>query len=138
MSVLDRLNLFSNDQAITASAASTDVVDLRSADAGSGRPVELLVQVTEAFNNLTSLTAALQAASTENFASPIQLTAATLPLASLALGAKFPLTHLPGGALRYLRLYYTVTGSAPSTGRITAGAGTATVHQDTAVYPDAL
>jgi hypothetical protein len=28
MSVLDRLNLFSNDQVITASAASTDVIDL--------------------------------------------------------------------------------------------------------------
>jgi hypothetical protein len=45
---------------------------------------------------------------------------------------------LPGGVLRYIRLYFTVTGSAPSTGRITAGAGTETVHQDTAIYPDNL
>ena len=40
-----------------------------------------------------------------------------------------------GRVLRYLRLYYTVTGSAPTTGKITAGAGTETVHQDTAIYP---
>jgi hypothetical protein len=63
---------------------------------------------------------------------------ATLPLADLAVGRRFPLTIVPRGVLRYLRLYYTVTGSAPSTGRVTAGAGTATVHQDTALYPDSL
>jgi hypothetical protein len=43
-----------------------------------------------------------------------------------------------GGTLRYLRLYYTVTGTAPTTGKITAGCGTETVHQDNRVYPDAL
>ena len=138
MSVLDRLNLFSNDQAITASAASTDVVDLRSADAGSGRPVELLVQVTEAFNNLTSLTVTLQTASTENFVSPVQLTAGTIALASLIAGAKFSIGAVPRGTLRYLRLAYTVTGSTPTTGKITAGMGVEGASQDTVIYADAL
>jgi hypothetical protein len=136
MSILDRMNLFSNDQAITASAASTDVLDLRAvADVGAGEPVEVLIQVVESFSDLTSLTATLQTAADEAFTSPVQLTAATLPLAGLTAGARFPITTVPRGSLRYLRLYYTVAGSAPTTGKITAGAGTETVHQDNRVYP---
>jgi hypothetical protein len=135
MSILDRLNLFSNDQAITASTASTDVVDLGSVrDVGAGETSTVLVLVTEAFNNLTDLTVAMQTSTTENFASPVQLTAATLPLASLTVGTRFPITTVPRGVLRYVRLYYTVTGTAPTTGRITAGLGTKTV-QDPAIYP---
>jgi hypothetical protein len=138
MSILDRLNLFSNDQAITASTASTDVVDLGSVrDVGAGETSTVLVLVTEAFDNLTSLTATLQTSATENFASPVQLMAATLPLSGLTVGARFPITTVPRGTLRYLRLYYTMTGTAPTTGRITAGVGTETVHQDTAMYPAA-
>jgi hypothetical protein len=41
------------------------------------------------------LTATLQTSTTGNFASPVQLTAATLPLASLVVGAKFLITHVP-------------------------------------------
>jgi mRNA-degrading endonuclease toxin of MazEF toxin-antitoxin module len=135
MSILDRLNLFSNDQAITASTASTDVVDLGSVrDVSAGETSTVLVLVTEAFNNLTDLTVAMQTSTTENFASPVQLTAATLPLASLTVSTRFPITTVPRGVLRYVRLYYTVTGTAPTTGRITAGLGTKTV-QDPAIYP---
>jgi hypothetical protein len=142
MSILDRQVLFSNDQAITASTASTastDIIDLGSSprDVGAGEMSTVLVQVTTAFDNLTDLTVALQTAATENFASPVQLTAATLPLTSLTPGVRFPITTVPGGTLRFLRLYYTVTGSAPTTGRITAGVGVETVHQDTAIYPAA-
>ena len=63
---------------------------------------------------------------------------ATLPLADLAVGRRFPLTIVPRGVLRYLRLYYTVTGSSPTVGKITAGVGVETVHQDTAIYADSL
>jgi hypothetical protein len=72
MSFLDRQNLFSSDQSITASANSTDILDLGSSsrDVGAGETNNVLVQVTEAFNNLTSLTVTLQTASTENFVSP--------------------------------------------------------------------
>jgi hypothetical protein len=140
MSVLDRQILFSNEQAITASAASTDVIDLGtgSRDIGSGEVSTVLVQVVTSFDALTTLSVALQTASTENFASPIQLTAASLPLASLVAGAKFSITAVPEGTLRYLRLYYTVTGSAPSVGKITAGVAVDGVHQDTVVYADSL
>jgi succinylarginine dihydrolase len=140
MSMLDRQNLFSNEQAITASANSTDVIDLGSSsrDVGAGETNNVLVQVTEAFNNLTSLSVTLQTASTENFTSPIQLTAGTIALASLVAGAKFSIGAVPRGTLRYLRLAYTVTGSAPSTGKITAGMGAEGVYQDTVIYADSL
>jgi hypothetical protein len=139
MGYLDRQILFSSEQAITASAASTDVIDLGSSrDVGAGEPIMVLVQVTQAFDALTTLTVALQTSATENFASPVQLTAQTLALASLTAGAKFAIGPVPRGVLRYLRLYYTVTGTTPTAGKITAGAGTEGVHQDTAVYPDAL
>jgi len=43
MLVLDRRVLFSNDQAITASANSTDIIDLSSLrDISSGEPVIVL------------------------------------------------------------------------------------------------
>jgi hypothetical protein len=140
MSILDRQNLFSNEQAITATAASTDVIDLGtgSRDVGAGEESTVLVQVVTTFDALTSLTIALQTSSTENFASPVQLTAATVALADLTVGRKFSIGAIPRGTLRYLRLYYTVTGSSPTVGKITAGVGVETVHQDTAVYADSL
>ena len=66
------------------------------------------------------------------------LAAGTIALASLVAGAKFSIGPVPGGVLRYLRLAYTVTGSAPSAGKITAGVGVDGVHQDTTVLPDSL
>ena len=84
---------------------------------------------------LRSLTATLQTTADGAFSLPVQLTAAPLPLADLTVGTRFPLTTVPRGALRYLRLFYTVAGSAPTAGKITAGAGVETVHQDNRSYP---
>jgi hypothetical protein len=135
--ILDRQILFSSAQAVTATAASTDVIDLGSVrDVGAGEPSTVLVQVTEAFDNLTSLTVALQTSTTENFASPVQLTAGTIALADLTVGRKFSIGPVPGGVLRYLRLYYTVTGTTPTVGKVTGGVTGA--HQDTTTFPDAV
>jgi hypothetical protein len=67
-----------------------------------------------------------------------QLTTGTIALASLTVGAKFSIGAVPRGVLRYLRLAYTVTGSAPSTGKVTAGVAVDGANQDTAIYADAL
>jgi hypothetical protein len=129
MLVLDRRVLFSNDQAITASANSTDIIDLSSLrDISSGEPVIVLVQVTEAFDALTSLTITIQTSTTKAFSVPVSLTA----------GEKFLIIALPGGILRYLRLAYTVSGSTPTVGRITTGCGTQSVHQVITIYPTAV
>lgn len=119
---LDAKVLLSNKQAITATAASTDVFDFgAAADFGAGGNVPMLVQVTEDFNNLTSLTIAVQASTDAAFTSPITLVQAVVPLASLKAGYQLPIHAVPHGQKRYMRTHYTVTGTAPTTGKVTAG-----------------
>lgn len=132
--IFDKENLFSDAQAITATAASTNVIDLGKTgrvqyagvdtkrDIGPGVPIPLRVQVVEDFTGLTSLTATLQVSATENFASPVNVGAQTINLAQLKAGAVFGgLYHVPvGTSLRYVRLNYTVAG-AGTAGKVTAG-----------------
>lgn len=133
--ILDQQNLLSDKQAITASAASTNVIDMQKAGQtylgqqlkrNPGKePIPFFVSVNEAFNNLTSLTIAIQTAADgdEAFASPTTVSSAVIPLAALKVGKKFPYDILPTELLnaRYLRINYTVTGTAPSTGKVTSG-----------------
>ena len=121
--IRDRLNNFSEEQAITASAASTNVIDTRTVkDISKGAPVKITGRVTEAFNNLTSLNVAIQTDTVENFASPTTLASVDVLLADLdAIGDLLIDMYLPRGAQRYLRLNYTVTGTAPTTGAVDAG-----------------
>lgn len=125
--IFDRQTLMSDRQAITATAQSTDQIDLgpiaRSRDVGRGQKIPLRIQVVETFNNLTSLAVAVQVADDAAFS--VNLTTVqtiTLTLAELTAGRVILPEELPRGtARRFLRLNYTVTGTAPTTGRITAG-----------------
>lgn len=133
--IFDSTNLFSDDQAITASAASTNVIDLGATqtpknaanaltrDIGKGTPIPLRIQVTTAFATLTSLTVSVQTDDNSGFSSAA--TVATTPaiaVASLVAGYVFPLTVVPRGTLeRYVRLYYTVAGSSATAGTVFAG-----------------
>jgi hypothetical protein len=124
--IIDKQNLFSEDQAVTASAVSTNVIDLGAEGTGTPSPnlkdAELFVQVTEAFATLTSLTVALQTDSAEGFGTvETVLQSAAIPVASLLVGYKFKLRGLPEGLSRYVRLNYTVAGSNASAGKIFAG-----------------
>lgn len=132
--IYDTQSLFSDAQAVTATAASTNVIDLGvpgtpmhaagaiTQDVGRGREIPIRVQVVEAFNNLTTLTIAVQIDTVENFASPKTVMTIAVPLASLAAGYVLPVQYLPLGTNeQFVRLNYTVTGTAPTTGKITAG-----------------
>lgn len=120
--LLDAKLLMSDKQAITATAASTDVIDRGDTkDVGKAGDIPLLIQVTETFNNLTSLAVAIQTADNSAFSSPKTLATVTVPVADLKAGYQTPVITLPKGVQRYLRINYTVTGDAPTTGRITAG-----------------
>jgi hypothetical protein len=125
---------FSDDQAVTATAASTNVIDTGepgtvvgsdtalTRDIGPGSQVPLLVQVTEDFATLTSLTVSLETDDAEGFGTVETLaTSPAIPVASLKAGYKFVFRHIPPGAKRYLRLKYTVAGSSATAGKITAG-----------------
>lgn len=134
--IMDRTLLFSDGQAITATAASTNVIDLGATgtvygasspivrEIGFGTEAELVVAATQTFNNLTSLTISLETDDNAAFSSATTVwTSPAYTLAQLAAGAKYLLPDsIPAGVNeRYLRLKYTVAGTAPTTGKITAG-----------------
>lgn len=129
--ILDNQTLFSDQQAVTASAASTNQIDLSPRetgvvrDIGPGQAIPIIVQVTEAFATLTSLTVAIQTDEDVAFGSPVTVAAsAAIPVATLKPGYQIPLSWVPVGVKeRYVRLFYTVTGTNASAGRITAGVG---------------
>jgi hypothetical protein len=124
--ILDKQNLFSEDQAITATANSTNIIDLGADNALVNTPnlkdAELYVQVTADFATLTSLTVTLTTDNDVAFGSETTLlTSAAIAAASLVAGYKFKFSKLPEGTERYLRLTYTVAGSDATTGTIMAG-----------------
>lgn len=118
--IIDRFNEFSDAQAVTASAASTNVVDLKALGGIEGKPYYLHIQVptTVTADGSATVTFALQTDSAEAFGSAVTLwSSAAIGKASLAAGTKVIRLALNGLALdRYLRVYYTV-----ATGPLTAG-----------------
>lgn len=134
--LMDRTGLFSDKQAITADTASTNIIDLSATgtvfgasspivrDIGPGVRVPLVVTVTQTFNNLTNMVILIQTDDNAGFASAKTVyTSPTYTLAQLAAGAQYLLPDaLPVGTdERYVRLFYDITGTAPTLGQITAG-----------------
>lgn len=133
--IFSKEQLFSDDQAVTATAISSDVIDLGVrgtpydaaaaliGDTGKGNPVPIRAQVTEAFNNLTSLQIDVISSTSEDLTgSPIVLYSVTVLLAALVQGYSIPLQFLPIQCTnRYLGMKYTVTGTAPTTGKMHSG-----------------
>lgn len=130
--IVDNNNVLSDGQAITATAASTNVLDLGAPgtpfgapaaveqDVAKGNLIPLAVNVTQAFNNLTSLAIALQvSADNSTFTEVATRTylAAQLVVGQLDFPAQLPI----GTNARFVRLNYTVVGTAPTTGKIFAG-----------------
>ena len=119
--MLDENLKFSENQAITATAASTNVIDLGLDRAVSfGTPVSLLIRIKESFNNLTSIKFAVETSATSAFSSTVELASSTVALAALVKGAIVPMTFLPAGNKGFVRLKYTVNGTAPTTGKVSA------------------
>lgn len=131
--IIDNSLLLSDAQAVTASAASANVIDLGTTgtpygasaallrDLGRGQEVDLAVTVTQAFAGLTSLQVSVQV-SPDNATWTTVSSGAVVPLASLVAGYQFkvPGSIEEGVNVRYLRLYYTVGGSNATAGKITA------------------
>lgn len=127
--------IFSDQQAVTATAVSTNVVDLRATgtvykaasaltrNLGPGDPISLLVQCTEAFATLTSLTITLETSDAAALTSSrVHWSSGAVAAASLVPGYIVPILYIPSAAmLRYMGLRYTVGGSNATAGKITAG-----------------
>lgn len=131
--ILSQQLLLSDDQAVTATAVSTNVIDLGAkgtphgaaaplnGDLGKGAPVPVLVQVTEDFLGLTSVEVTLEVSDNEDLSSSKVLATELMLLADLVAGKQMNLTYLPKDAdLRYLGVRYTVSGTGTA-GRFTAG-----------------
>ena len=65
----DKNAIFADNQAITATATSTNVI-ATGADISGGTPVPFATMITESFNNLTSLKLAIETADDKDFTSP--------------------------------------------------------------------
>ena len=131
--ILDMQTLFSDDQAVTVTAASTNIIDLGATgtpplsataltrDIGPGTPIDILIQLTVAHGGTTpTLDVTLEMDTTDAFGSATTIATAT-QIAGGLVGARTSITYIPDGATeRYLRLYYTAGGTTP-TCTITAG-----------------
>lgn len=127
----DAKQILSNAQAITASAASTNVFDFESArDVGAGGFLNVICDVNTVFATLTSLQVSLQV-STDNSTFYDMMMGPAVVAANLLAGLRlFRLVIPPKGPNmfsgtnlvppRYLRLYYTVAGSNATTGKVDA------------------
>lgn len=137
--ILDMNLTLSEDQAITATAISANVIQIPASgtvhgggaaiprNPGPGQEIPILIQVTENFDNLTSLTITLETAdnaalSTNN---EVLFSTGAIPLASLVAGYRTSVRVMPDFVLRdYLGMRYTVSGTNPANGQITAAIGT--------------
>lgn len=121
--IFDSTFLFSDNQAITATANSENTIDLGvTRDIGKGVPIPLRIQVTEDFAGLTDLTVSVESGNNEPLPSaPVIATSPPIPVAELVAGAEFTIQYMPVGTFRYIRLKYTVGGTNATAGAVTAG-----------------
>lgn len=128
---IDTQNLFSDNQAVTSTALSTNLIDTNpiggpnaTADQGIGEPIYLVVQTTQACTDSGSdatLTVTLESASDSGISSSPVVHFSTGALAFSAFspaGARVAAVRLPNAQYgRYLGVRYTV-----ASGPLTAGA----------------
>lgn len=132
----DALLMFSDRQAVTTTAVSTDTLDMNQPSInpltkaplpvshGASMDVPVVVKVSQGFAGLTSLTAQLQQSDSPDSGFETIASTRVIPLADLTAGAEFGFISLPLEARkRYLRMNYVVVGTGTA-GTITAGVGT--------------
>ncbi len=115
---LDALTLFSEDQAVTTSGASTSYMDLGIArNLGVGEPIYAVSVVTTALVGPTAVVVTLQGDTTTTFTPDASQTIGTFAQSAVA-GTKLVSRVQPdlAAGYRYLQAYYTLTGT------LTAGA----------------
>lgn len=129
--ILDKLLMFSEAQAVTATAASTDVIDLGPIDGtrrdiGVGYPLEFwtTVNTTATASGAATVNVQLQT-SPDNSTWTTIASSGDLALSALVAGKRIVSQKVPSGVQKYLRVNYTV-----STGPLTAGAFTSGINLD--------
>lgn len=147
--IMDSSLIFSTNQAITATAASTNTIDLTGVGSGNapnlsfgnastfgedlgigdGEAIpKVYVAITTAFATLTSLNIAFQGAPDSGSNTPGTWTTygetGAIPVASLTLNGVIRLfwdpVQIAAALPRFIRLYYTVAGSNATAGALSA------------------
>lgn len=138
---VDKFAEFSDSQAVTATAISTNVMDLNPAfklnttgvDIGTGQDVYLIVQVDAAAAAAGAATVVVtleSSAAAGLTSSNVHLTSKTLALADMTAGKTLMAVKLPTDTyLRYLGVRYTV-----ATGPLTGGSFSAFLTTDVQAY----
>lgn len=118
--IQDALLQFSDAQALTATAVSTNSIDLgpQNRNIADGYPMAILIAPSVSADITTgdeTYAVALQTDDNSAFSSPTTLVTLTIPAAQLKAG-QVAYFGLPSGAVfeRYLRLNYTLGGTSPS------------------------
>lgn len=125
--ILDNENLFSDAQALTASAASTNYIDLQNAYSymGSGKPLYIHLNVDVALTDSGSdstVTVALETDDNTGFSSATSVQTLFTIAATAAAGTVYKAVIAPGIiSERYLRVYYTMNNGNLTTGSVTCG-----------------
>lgn len=117
--ILDADLVFSNKQAVTATAESTNTLDLGAAGDAIGQELTIHVVVDTAFATLTSLTVSLETSADDSTWTTV-LSGPAIARASLTKGASIFCVRVPQGLSRYVRMKYTVGGSNATAGKVTA------------------
>ncbi len=124
--ILDTENLFSDDQALTVTAVSTNVIDLTAAgtppnsnalirDIGPGEPIDILIQLTVASGGTSpTLIVTLEKDTGEAFPSAT-VVATSATLTGGAVGDRLSIRYMPDLTdERFIRLNYTLGGTNPT------------------------
>ena len=115
--LLDKQNIFSDNQNVLSSCYSTNLIYFGKDDVSY---LPLLIQVVGDFVGTTTLTVEVETSPNQAFLSPTVLTSCTISAPNIVAGAKLPLCHLPRGNQGYMRLRYLLSGTTTA-GKITAG-----------------
>ena len=121
--IMDKKNLFSDEQAVTSTAAGAYVVDLGKGDAGPSEQLSLVITAA-GYTAAAATTVELKTADTVSSGSLVSaVTVAQYPVTSAAIvaGGKIVADRLPHGMKRYAGLNYSVGSGGLTSGTMTAG-----------------
>lgn len=134
--IIDSQHLFSDAQALTVTAASTNIIDLGvERKLGVGEPMAVVISCDVALAGTSpTLVVTLQSDDNSGFSSATSIIA-TQSLSALAAGAKIVLPLMAGNTERYIRLNYTLGGTSPTV-TLTSFLQPMNMIQNDAVYAD--
>lgn len=136
--IIDAQQLFSDAQALTATAVSTNVIDLGSdRNLGKGEPMAVVVGIDVALDGTTTDETYVVTVQSGSTATPTDVIATrAITYTEGVVGARFVIP-LPADSStdRYLRVNYTLGGTTP-TGTVTTFLQPQNMIQNDGVFPD--